>query len=92
MEEKRFHLVDWRIACSPIWVRGLCTFNYSLLGNGSMLWRRIVYGEEWGCWILNSARSTHGVGGWKGLELVGSFSRFPEFQIGDVSSLRFESP
>lgn len=94
MEVKRFHLVDWRIACSPIWVPGLCirelcTFNHSLLGNGSMLWRRIIYGEEWGCWILNSVRITHGVGAWKGLEPVRSFSRFVGFQIGDARRVTF---
>jgi hypothetical protein len=35
------------------------------------------------------ARSTHGVGAWKGLEPVGSFSRFVEFQIGDVRGFTF---
>jgi hypothetical protein len=41
------------------------------------------------CWEWQYARSTHGVGAWKGLELVGSFSRFVEFQIGDVKGFTF---
>jgi exonuclease III len=80
-EEKKFHLVNWSLVCSPIQngglgIRNIHRFNQALLGKwlwrfameSEALWRKVVeikYGSLAGGWCTKQVEGSFGVGVWK---------------------------